>query len=350
MSEPAVPAQPTSAGGRRRRRRATRIIVPIVIVVSGIAVAVGGGFYVVTDHLADQIRREPHVFTGLADAARPPDTDPLTFLLVGTDSGRRATHGGPHRSFPAGSRRSDLIALAQFDEDRTRATVVSIPRHSWVDVPGHGRTKIDTAYAEGGPQLLVKAVESLTRVRVDHFAGIDFAGFRSLTAAVGGIDVNIRRATRFGPVTFQSGLNHLDGREALAFVRQRDGLPRGDLSRTRRHQAALRALLDQAVSKGHFTDASSTYRFLDTLTRWVSVDDTLTSGGLRSLAFDLRNLRPDDVTFLTAPVAGTGRKSGRPVVYLDRDQAGQLWNALVRGEPETYLRKHPDAALGATSP
>ena len=121
--------------------------------------------------------------------------------------------------------------IARLNPDRTVAAVASIPRDSWVDIPGHGHDKINAAYSFGGPSLLVATVENLTQIRIDHFAVIDFAGFRSMVDAVGGIDVGIDAPTSSDGVAFHQGVNHLDGRAALAYVRQRYGLIGGDFDR-----------------------------------------------------------------------------------------------------------------------
>jgi LCP family protein required for cell wall assembly len=337
---------------RRERRRTRRVLAFVAITLAGLLGLTVGAAYVATERLAGQVHRYPNVFAGLDPDTRPPATQALTFLFAGTDSladrpttGTDATAHGP----VAGGERSDVIMLAQVVADRTAATVVSIPRDSWVEVPGHGHDKINAALALGGPTLLVHTVERLTGVRVDHFGVIDFAGFQAMTDALGGIDVQVARRTSFGTLTFHAGFNHLDGEQALAYVRQRSGLPRGDLDRVQRQQNALRALLSRARSLGMLSNPLRTYDLLDAVTRSVSMDDTLTSGGLRSLAMDLRKVG-DAVTFLTAPVAGLGREGPQSVVYLDPVLGGELWEAFSAGTVGAYLTKYPDRVLPAAPP
>lgn len=151
----------------------------------------------------------------------------MTFLLVGTDSRSAASTTGEDAtgpSFVPGAQRSDVVMLAQVSADRQSARVVSIPRDSWVEIPGRGRGKVNAAYSWGGAALLVATVEKLTGVRVDHFAVIDFAGFRSVVDAVGGVDVGVAARTASAGVTSQAGVNHLDGDAALVYVRQRHEL------------------------------------------------------------------------------------------------------------------------------
>jgi len=336
-----------------RRRRTRRVLLCSVVMLMSLLGLLAGAVFVVSERLAGQVHRYPNVFSNLEKDARPPATRALTFLFVGTDSlSEHPTTGSEAAAkgqIPGGGR-SDVIMLAQVNADRRGATVVSIPRDGWVPVPGHGFNKINAAFAFGGPSLLVQTVESVTHIRVDHFGVIDFAGFQAMTDAVGGIDVNVARPTSFGALSFDAGLNHLDGEHALAYVRQRHGLPRGDLDRVQRQQNALRALLSRVMSNGMLSDPLRTYELLNAITRSVSVDDTLTNSGLRTLAMDLRRVSGDDVTFMTAPVAGLGREGAQSVVYLDADRSAQLWRAFSSGTVRDYLTKYPGDTLPWSPP
>jgi LCP family protein required for cell wall assembly len=240
--------------------------------------------------------------------------------------------------------------LVRLDKDRSKATVVSLPRDSWVTVPGFGKEKVNAAYSFGGPSLLIQTVEALTHIRVDHFGVIDFAGFQSMIDLVGGIDVTVDAATTASGVSFHEGVNHLNGQQALSYVRQRKGLPRGDLDRVQRHQNALRALVTKIASGTTLSRPADSYRLFDTLARWVRVDDTFTNNGLRSFVFGLRDLRPTQVTFLTAPVAGLGREGSQSVVYLEPDLGNALWRALGTGQIDSYVVRYPEGVLGVSSP
>jgi LCP family protein required for cell wall assembly len=347
----------TASGDPKRtgRRRILLVILAVLLVVAG---GVAGGLYVVSERLAGNVQRVPAVFDGLDPDERPaeptgPAADALTFLLVGTDSRSAEPTTGTSAeapSFEYGAQRSDVIMLARISADRTRAALVSIPRDTWIDIPDHGKAKINAAYSYGGDTLLVETIESLTQVRVDHFAVIDFAGFQAMTDAVGGIDVEVEEATSNFGVDFHAGVNHLNGEEALAYVRQRFGLPRGDLDRVQRQQNALRALLAKAMSADTLRNPARAYDFLDAVTRSVGVDDTLGNDDLRSLFFSLRSLRADDITFLTAPVTGTGMEGDQSVVYLDQERAARLWRAFDSGDLDTYVRNNEGDLLGTTIP
>jgi len=215
------------SGGRRstrRRLRRRRTVLVSALLVLALFVLGGGMFHLLSEDLGSNVARVPGVFRSLDDASRPAEGRSLTFLLAGTDSRSAAPTTGTNATATGAGARSDVLMIARLNPDRTAAAVASIPRDSWVEIPGHGFDKINAAYALGGPALLVETVEKLTQIRVDHFAVIDFAGFRAMVDAVGGIDIGIGATTSNDGVTFQAGVNHLDGRGALAYVRQRYGL------------------------------------------------------------------------------------------------------------------------------
>ncbi|MGY1609589.1 MULTISPECIES: LCP family protein [unclassified Geodermatophilus] len=291
---------------------------------------VGGGLWYLTDRYAGNIDRVGDVFAGLEEDARPaPATpaesaaaEPVTFLLVGTDSRGSADEG------IAEGGRSDAIMIARFSGDRRHAQLVSIPRDSWVEIPGHGMGKINAAYAYGGPSLLIQTVEQVTGVRIDHYVAIDFEGIIQVTDDLGGVDVVVAETTSNGPYTFPAGVNHLDGDQARWYLGQRYGLEGGDFDRVRRQQQFIEAVFSQLFSSGTLTDPGRLDAALLAVTRAVAVDDTLGNADLLSLAYSLRDLRPEDVASFTAPVLGTGTEGSASVVYLDEVTGERMWGYL----------------------
>jgi LCP family protein required for cell wall assembly len=320
---------PVPAGMRSRTwSRKRRLAVAVAVGLSVLLVAAAGGAWWLTNRYAGNLERLDGVFAGLDEAQRPPApsgpaaTTPLTFLVVGSDTTADVAPG----ETPEG--RSDVMMLVRLAGDRQRAQVISLPRDSWVAIPGVGTAKLNAAYAYGGPTLLVQTVEQLTGIRVDHYAAIDFAGFVAMTDALGGVAVQVAETTSNGPYTYQAGLNHLDGNEALYYVRQRYGLPGGDFDRVKRQQQYLRSVFGGLSKQNVLTDMGALDQFLVALTGTMAVDEQLSSSALLEMAYDLRSLRPDAVTFLTAPVAGTGREGSQSVVYLDEARAEQMWTYL----------------------
>ena len=318
---PPLPAVEEAPEPPEQRRLPRALLVFLLASVVFITLACGAVFLTV-QQLTGNIPRVPNVFTGLDDANRPaPVADRVSFLVMGTDS----RQGG-----------DTVLTLARVDVDlnpsATRASVVSIPRDALVDVPDRGPAKISAAYGLGGPTLLVRAVEQLTHNRIDHFAIIDYAGFQHMVDAVGGIDV-------------QGG--HLDGPAALSYVSQGTADPAEYRDRLSRQQTAIRALVDKTTADGLLGDPLKVFRLLDALSKAVSVDETLTSGGMDALGLQMRGLRTANTQFAVAPVRAIGRAGGRSVIYLDEPRAEQLWNAVRDGTVDGYLRQFPGDTVRA---
>jgi LCP family protein required for cell wall assembly len=218
--------------------------------------------------------------------------------------------------------------IARFSADRQHAQLISIPRDSWVDIPGHGKNKINASYAFGGPTLLIQTVEQLTQVRIDHYVAIDFDGIIQVTDDLGGVDVYVAETTSNGPYTFPAGLNHLNGDQARWYLGQRYGLTGGDFDRVKRQQQYLRSMFGKLFSSDTFTNPSRLDSALLAVTSAVSIDDSLGNGDLLALAYSMRNVTPDNVDYFTAPVLGTGREGAASVVYLDNNTCERMWSYL----------------------
>jgi LCP family protein required for cell wall assembly len=343
MTSPETPAfrpriDPLDQGNAVDEPRSKRVWLRRTLITVGVlglvlAVAVGGGLWFLSNRYAGNISRVGQVFDGLDEQSRPAAAsptgteaaaggDPITFLLVGSDTRAEIAPG----DLP--DARSDAIMIARFSADRAHAQVVSIPRDSWVDIPGHGKNKINAAYAFGGPTLLIQTVEQLTGVRIDHYAAIDFAGLIQVTDDLGGVDVVLPATTSNGPYTFNAGPNHLDGDQARWYVGQRHGLPGGDFDRVKRQQNYLRAMFTKLFSQDVFTSPGKLDASLRAVTSAAAVDDSLGNGELLKMAYSLRGLRPADVQFFTAPVLGTGTEGAASVVYLDSNTGKRMWGYL----------------------
>lgn len=322
----------------------------MLVLATGLGVAAAGLVFSVVDRYAGNVERIEGVFDGLDESSRPDPmptadgaTGPLTFLLVGSDSRLVAAAG----QLP--DARSDVLMLLRLSADRGNVQVISIPRDSWVMVPGHGMAKINAAYAWGGPALLIETVEALTDIRIDHFGAIDFTGFQTIIDAVGGIDVEVAQTTDSRGVTFTAGTNHLNGAEALIYARQRYDLPRGDLDRVQRHQQVLRAVLIELREHDFFGDLDASDELFLALTSSLRVDDELSNLDLVDLLLGLRNIDGPDVGFLTAPVLGLGREGAQSVVYLNIARSAQLWSYLAADQLAAHLGEFAADALPVSS-
>ncbi|MFI1965020.1 LCP family protein [Streptomyces pathocidini] len=317
------------------RRRAERVLWgALALLCVGLLMAAGTGWWAV-DHYTSKVNRVPHAFpTDVPPGERPSAAKGgQTFLLVGVDSrSDLPTTGTDAKAAPwkPGAQRSDTMMLMHLPSNHATAYVVSLPRDTWVKVPGHGRSKLNAAFSWGGPPLLIDTVQRLTRVRVDHLAVIDWSGFRKLTDAVGGVELSVAG----GPA------EHMNGAEALEYVRERKDLPRGDLDRTHRQQNYLRAVLSKVLSGDHLTSPLRTKRLLDQLTATISVDDRLSDTQLRDLLWDSRGMRASRMVFMNAPVDRTATVGGQSVVLLDDHGSAALWKALLQGTMADYVREH----------
>ncbi|MGF7239489.1 MAG: LCP family protein [Frankia sp.] len=305
---------PSAPPRRRRGRRDNGDLTPIasllrwvgglLSVMIFLVTVAGFGFYRYFDQRINRVAL--HLGTHRPAPAPPGD---VNYLLVGTDS--RAGTDGEYGS--AAGQRSDTTILAHLDQNGT-TTMVSFPRDMWVDIPGHGMGKINTAISTGGPSLLVSTIEQLTDITIDHYVSVDLAGFKAMTNAIGSVTVCVaplpaaRRDAGFNNLadhysgwSGHVGLNRLDGDQALSFVRQRHGLPGGDLDRIRRQQQFIGAVFRKATGTGVLTNPSRLEGLLATVTSAVTVDNGTNLSDLRRLATRLRGLDASKIQFMTVP-------------------------------------------------
>ncbi|WP_158889183.1 LCP family protein [Amycolatopsis anabasis] len=260
-----------------------------------------------------------------------------------------------------GSGFTDSIVLAHLGRDGA-ASAISLPRDSFVDVPGYGMRKLNSAYAqaradalaqgrdqagadEAGARTLADTVRRLTGVAVDRYAVVDIAGFDRLSTAVGGVPVCLRAATHdpLSGASFPAGRQTLAGPNALAFLRQRHGLPAGDLDRIVRLQAFLRSLVHQVLAGPVLTDRRALNTLLDTVRTTVR---TSPGWDLLTFADQVRGLRGDALRIGTVPIAGMDLRTpdGGSAVELAPEQVRSFVQAFTSGGATAA----PPASGGAT--
>lgn len=347
---PEVPRAP------RRKRWARLVLVVAVVVVAGFAAAGVALWNAVppVGHLGNPFSAIPASERPSVDAAAGTAQN---ILLIGSDSranGESATDagatGGQEADWTRGGQRSDVLAVLHLSADGRSAAMVSIPRDSWVPVPGYGTTKVNAAFAYGGAPLAVRTVEQLTGVRIDHVVAIDFSGFARVTDALGGVRICVPQAVSDHLGTVAAGCQVMDGQQALTYVRQRKTLPGGDFDRERRQQNWMRSVIAGATDRDLLSDPVKLTAVVRELASSVRTDDGLGEQQLLSLALGHRELRADDVTFLQAPLASpaTGREGSQSVVYLDPAAGAELWAAVKADDLAAWEASHPDAGLGDT--
>jgi LCP family protein required for cell wall assembly len=309
----------------RPRRRLRRVLAVSFALVVLLVVGVGAGYLVLLNHtVSKNVQHEALLPTPGVDGAesapvrRPGTAKAQDILFVGSDA----------RPGLAGAR-SDVIVLMHVAGDRKTVTLVHFPRDLYVHVPGHGKDKINAAFAYGGAPLLVRTLQDLVGVPIDHVAMTTFDGFKNMTDAVGGVDVYVEEPSNSRGYSFDKGFHHMSGAAALAFVRERNQLSEGDISRGRRQQAFIKALLLKALSRDVLTNPVRLAQFVDAGTKNLIVDEKFSVGEMRSQAISLRNLRGKDVRFVTAPFTGFGTSpSGASIDLVDEAGMQRLGRAL----------------------
>ena len=265
----------------------------------------------------------------------------VNILVLGTDS--RTSASDPSQ-WKEGAQRTDAIMIVQVSGDRKTVSVMSIPRDSWVEIPGHGQGKINAAYSYGGPSLTIHTVENLTGIHIDHFAVANFESFVALTNEIGGVRVNLKTPQTLAGKELGAGAQVLNGQQALAYTRERSSLPNGDFDRVKRQQTWMRSIVSRVLTNGTLSSPTALYSFLKTASRTVAVDESFTLNQMQSLALETRHLHSNDIRFMTVPTAGTGTSAdGQSIVTLDADADAPLFKAFAEDRVSAYLTEHPDA-------
>ncbi|MEV6767019.1 LCP family protein [Nocardia sp. NPDC051030] len=331
------------------------VVAALVLVVTGL------GWHSV-DELVSSIERIGNLgLGGGTDGA-------VDILMVGIDS-RTDAHGNPlsederamlHAGDEVGLN-TDTIVLIRVPNDGSSATAISIPRDSYVDIPGLGKGKINSAYGvtksteqqklldkgvsaaeadkkstQAGRQALIKSVANLTGITVDHYAEVGLLGFVLLTDAVGGVEVCLNNAV-YEPMSgadFPAGRQKLNGAEALSFVRQRHDLPRGDLDRIVRQQVYMAQLVHQVLSAKTLTSPTRLKNLSDAVGRTVVLDD---DWDVLKFMNQLQDLSGGQVKFETIPVKDLNgwTDNGESVVIVD-PVAVQKYVAKMVGDDDAH--------------
>lgn len=297
---------------------------------------------------------------------------PLNIVVMGSDS-----RDGANDALAGGGEmgaRSDTTLVMHISGDRSRVEMISIPRDSTVDVPSctttdgattaelYG-TKFNAAFSQGvqaggtvadGALCTVKTVEKLTGVFMNGFIVVDFAGFSSMIDAVGGVEVCVEEAIyseKANHLSLEPGTHTLQGVKALDYARARTGAGLGDgsdLGRIGRQQEVMASLARKVLSQEVLTNPSKTLNFLNAVTDSLTMNDELASiDGLAGLAYSMRNVRPDTITFMTVPNEYDPYNAAN-VVWTD--EAVQLWDNVKHDRPVGFDPDAPSADASASAP
>ncbi len=284
---------------RGRRRTSVTVILGILL----LAFLTFGafaftGYYLANQWLAGNLAagKGDKDGSGIAEASAG---KPETILLIGVDQRQ-----------PQEPSRSDTIILAVLDPAAPRVDLLSIPRDTRVKIPGHGYDKINAAHALGGPDLLLETINNFLGSHVDKYMAIDFQGFEKIIDTLGGVDIDVdkRMHVPLEDIDLQPGFQHLDGHDALAFVRYRND-PEGDVTRVHRQQEFLQALIDQSLRLGIIPKIP---KLVNEINRQLKTN--LDIKDMLSLALSMKNLDRSNVA--THMLPGEGKYVGDISYYL----------------------------------
>jgi LCP family protein required for cell wall assembly len=305
--------------GRRGRRIALVIGVAVLVIIVGLA-----STYFWIDGKLNRSVALP-AFTGTSAGTN--------WLITGSDSRQglsRTEIDKLHVGFNLGTLNSDSIMLLHMGGGKP--VLISIPRDSYVTIPGHGRNKINASLAFGGPSLLIKTVESVTGLRIDHYMGIGFGGLVSVVNTVGGVRVCVPAAIpkdSFSGFSLSKGCHNLNGTQALAFVRDRHSFATSDLQRIQDQRLFLKSLISKATGPGVYLNPFVSFPFASTAAGSISVDKGTGLYDLIQAAFALRNPQTG-----TVPIANAAFPTNAgEAVELNRTQALALFSALQKDKP-----------------
>lgn len=357
--EPTPRRDPAASPLRRRVLWTAAALSCAVLATSGIGRAVVSG-------VGDSIGRV-NVFGGLTH--RPADDAATNILVVGTDD----RDGVPERvlqSLHAGGEAchcTDTMMLVHLSASGEGASVVSIPRDSYVAIPAHqdlatqqpvpeSMGKINAAYGMGGPPLTVATVEQATGLHIDHYLQLNFLSFVSTVDALGGVPVCTDRPLHDpkSGLDLPAGTTRLDGATALKYVRARYVDPTADLGRMQRQQKFVAQIIQQATGSGTLLNPLRLQRVLSTALASVKADEGLSDKDLLALVARMKDLRPSSASFATVPLSDLNHQVpgwGSTVLW-DKDRAAALFTALRQDRPLTppAPRPSPSASGGSAAP
>ncbi|MCO1581130.1 LCP family protein [Crossiella sp. SN42] len=374
---PAAPAKaaPKLSAQQQGKRQALRAAKTVVAITSATVLLVAGFAYGKLGDLQDGLTKND-VIEKRTGTAADGATD---ILLVGNDS-RVDAQGNPLpkqilQELRAGDNEghlTDSLILIRIPNDGSKASAMSFPRDSYVEVPGHGKNKVNSAYAFGrnaalkqlrnsgkpkpeqereantaGSKVLIKTLENLSGVDIDHYAEVNLLGFYEITKAVGGVDVCLNKATKDekSGANFKAGPQTISGGDALAFVRQRYGLPRSDLDRVVRQQVFMAGLAKKILSGGTLTDSTKLTNLIEALKKSIVLDQ---HWDVIAFAQQMQGMAGGRISFETMPV-GDSIKSpdGQDVFSVNPAKVKEFAKQLITGGPAAPSSTTPTSSGGS---
>ncbi|HET6753097.1 MAG TPA: LCP family protein [Jiangellaceae bacterium] len=315
---PSPPGRPPSARRRSGPARVARWIGGIFVVVLAAVTVLG----VIAWSRIDKVAAIPDDHGAAVSAGR-------VYLLVGSDSREELT---PEERAELGTgaaegQRTDTIMLLHIPTDG-RPALISVPRDSVVEIPGHGEERINAAFAFGGAPLLVETLENATGVAIDDYVEIGFGGFAAVVDALGGVEMCLDEPVQDDKahIDLPAGCQVLDGVNALGYARAREFDPTADLGRVQRQRELMGSIASTALSPGTLLNPLALARMSLAGGDALTIDEQTGPIDLARFALGMRQVTSGIGDTLTVPLGRVGN-----TVDWDEELAGQLWAALQTG-------------------
>lgn len=356
---PPASAEPPSPSSLRTFSRPGRrpkwpVWTKVCVAIGGVLVVLAGttmtAAYGLTAQLERHVKRADILSDVPGQKVSSYTSGPLNFLVLGSDN--RAAD--PSVGADTTGARSDTIMLVHIDKTLTKASLVSIPRDSYVDIPAAdngkwlgGKNKINAAYDFGGPALTAKTVNQLTGVPLNGAFLLDFNSVRKLVGIVGGVTVCIpfSMSSIHTDRVWKKGCNFLTADAAQDFMRQRKTVPGGDFGRIQNQQRVVLAVAKKMSVKGLITNPVKLNRVLTTVADAVTVDQNV---DLPDLALGLKNIRPTNMTFTTLPIITDNLSTpAGSSVELDPVKGEALFSALRDDTMDAWFAANPTESTPA---
>jgi len=274
------------------------------------------------------------------NGSRPSASKGYDYVLVGSDS-RQGLTAAQKKELNTGSaegKRTDSIMLVHVPASGGKSAVISLPRDSYVPIPGHSKNKINAAYSLGGPRLLVETIEQVTGIRVDGYVEIGFGGFASVVDSLGGVDMCLPKAMKdsYANINLKAGCQTLNGPNALGYVRARYSDPLGDLGRVKRQREFLGAVLHKAMQPSTVLVPWRYSAFANAAGAGLLVDQETSMRDVVRVLQALRGVSNGDGVSLTVPLSSTNLQThvGTAVKW-DSAKALELFKAIKEDQPLT---------------
>ncbi|WP_406384645.1 LCP family protein [Streptomyces sp. NBC_01618] len=323
---------------KRRKRKGLKITLSVLLV---LLLAAGGTVYWLYSRLDGNITGVD-IDKALGDD-RPEKlpTSGQNLLVLGSDSRAGAENKELGGGGNVSGARSDTAMVVHIPEGRTKAVAVSIPRDTLVTrpectkadgstLPSKERAMFNGVYSLAGPACVVKTVEKMSGVRIDHYMEINFAGFKDLVDAIGGVTIDVPQDIhdKSSGLNLTAGPHKLDGTESLAYVRTRHGIGDGsDLGRIGLQQQFILALLSEVKSQDLLGNPANSFKIANSITRSLTTDSGLASlTSLAEFARSMNGVDPGSMETIMLPVAYDKQDPNRVVAA--QPQAGELWKAI----------------------